>query len=144
MAGISGPAPKPDGKRARSNPPTHPSTELDGRPVAAPPMPKGKWLKATRDWWAVWKGSPQAKLFLSTDWMILVMLLPMVDAYYRGDLRLAGEIRMAQANLGATPKDRLQLRWRLSEMKAAEEKAEKKTARKPRRDPRLKVLEGGS
>src|SRR5262245_8881116 len=140
-----GPKPKPDGKRERRNAPTFETTLLDGSPAKAPPMPRGKWRAATRRWWKVWSESPQAKLFLSTDWERLEMLLPIVDAYFRGDLKLLAEIRLNEAKLGGTAEDRLRLRWRLREAKSEEEAEEKRSARrKRRRDPRLKVIEGGS
>lgn len=143
-----GPLPKDESKKERRNAPTFETTQLDGSPAKAPTMPRGDWHRLTRVWWKTWKASPQAQHFLATDWLRLVELLPTVDAYFNGDLVRLNEIRQNESLLGATPMDRLRLRWRLREAdKEAEREERAAAAKKPSRrraDPRLKVVEGGA
>jgi hypothetical protein len=146
MAGR-GPAPKDQAKKLGHHKPEQ-VTELDGKTVSAPKLPSARrYSKATRDWYEVWCSSPQAAEFIVTDWQRLHMLAPMVDAYFAGDLSRLSEIRLNEAKLGGTPEDRLRLRWRMAEGKGADERAQKQAAKaKParRRDPRLKLVDGGA
>lgn len=149
MAGR-GPAPKDPDKLERRNAQL-PMTEL-GEPVAnAPELPDADdYSESTRTWYETWCASPQAAQFGSTEWQRLHMLAPMVEAYFGGDLKWLSEIRLNEAKLGATPEDRLRLRWRMAEQKREEDRAEKaagksgKTKTRRRADPRLKLVEGGS
>jgi hypothetical protein len=145
---ITGPNPKPADKRARTNPPTFETTELAGGKVAAPRLVGRKKLSTeARRWWDVWSKSPQSGQFLATDWLHLEVLIHLVDDFYRADdakarTALAATILRVQTKLGATPEDRLRLRWRLAENAGAEERAGKKTPRAARRrvDPRLTLV----
>jgi hypothetical protein len=146
-----GPLPAPEQKRARRNPATFPTTELERgrRAVDAPGLPKApggqRWLAATRDWWQTWRESPQAALFEETDWLALRLLAPLVDSYFREPTpaKLA-EIRQGHAKLGATPEDRLRLRWRFLEAEAETEGTQPPTRRpaRARKDPRLELVKG--
>lgn len=144
MAGR-GPAPKDPAKRLRRNADDVPASELEARPVAAPKLPgSSRLLPATRAWYRVWSTSPQAQLFIATDWQRLHQLALLVDAYYREPSKeLMAEIRLNEAKLGATPEDRLRLRWRLAQQ--ADDGGEQETsgqapAKSRRRDPRLSVV----
>jgi hypothetical protein len=145
MAGR-GPAPKPDDKRARRNKPEIETTELAGDKGKRPALPGRRGLlPQTRRWWDTWAGSPQAEQFLATDWQRLIFLIPVVEAYFKGDLGSLTEIRLNEAKLGGTPEDRLRLRWRMRDADQEAERGEKKAAKPKRRgDPRLKLVEGGS
>lgn len=146
--GITGPKPIDPAKRLRTNAPTFPSVELstEDAPRRARPLPgASKLTAATRRRWRMWATSPQAALFLETDWLVLERLAKLWDAFERGDLAVASEIRLTEAKLGATTEDRLRLRWRLAEQKSGEER-EQPTQRKSsrgRRDPRLSLVEDG-
>jgi hypothetical protein len=82
-----------------------------------PPLPD--WCDGvcpeTHQWYEAWCRSPQAALFLSTDWMRLHQLALVVDFFHRADMRdrpkILGEIRLNESLLGATATDRLRLRW---------------------------------
>jgi hypothetical protein len=77
-------------------------------------MPDGDYLGATVRWWETWAGSEQSKHFISTDWSRLLMLLEIVDLFYREPSKeLLGEIRLNEAKLGGTPEDRARLHWKL-------------------------------
>jgi hypothetical protein len=151
---ITGPVPKDGEKRQRRNEPTFPPVELDerGDPAKAPKLPNARrYLAATKAWYATWASSPQASQFTGTDWLRLHMLAELVDGYFRADdpglqQKLMGEIRLNEAKLGATPEDRLRLRWHFAMSKDAGERGEQAAAstRKPSRrrgDPRLKLVE---
>jgi hypothetical protein len=140
-----GPAPKDPEKRARRNA-TLPMTMLGTTPVKAPPLPRSaKYLKATKDWYGAWKTSPQASQFSTTDWQRLHMLAPLVDLYFRSPSKeLFSEIRMTEANLGATVADRQRLRWTIpgrAEPAADEAPATPpRTPSRKRTDPRLRLV----
>jgi hypothetical protein len=139
----------------RRNKPTFEPIELDpGKPKGrAPVLPRRRaMLPATRAWYDTWARSPQASQFMATDWQRLHLLAMLVEDIFRTDdpkLRkeLLGELRLQEAKLGATPEDRLRLRWRLGEAKGEEERGQKQAARKQpsrkRGDPRLELIEGG-
>lgn len=109
----------------------------------------------TRAWWRSWVTSPQAPLFTVTDWMRLRLLALLVDAYVREPTpsRLA-EIRQTEAKYGATPEDRLRLRWRFKDAGEPDDddlgvpeqptSSRAKPKRKAKRgDPRLALVKGG-
>lgn len=137
MAGR-GPAPKDPEKRQRVNKPT----ELEELPAShdgeVPPLPRrGKYLKATRDWYATWARSPQAAGFGATDWQRLAMLAALVDRYWREPSKeLMSEIRLNEAKLGGTVEDRQRLRWRLPGSGPADETPDEPTPTPQRRRPR--------
>lgn len=125
MAGQGGRGPAPKAKRSRERDNHRPQARLE-RPdeVAAPALPKSyrtedgtlQFLKETREWWATWVRSPQAKVFLETDWRTLLQIAPLVDEHHRApSVKLMAEIRLTQERLGATAADRLRLRWEVSD-----------------------------
>jgi hypothetical protein len=64
----------------------------------------------TQRWWTVWVESPLSDDFTSTDWLYLTERAVLVDDYWKGDRKVAAEIRQRQAKFGATPEDRARLR----------------------------------
>lgn len=142
MAGR-GPTPKPPERRARRN--AAPETvELEvGCAAEAPVLPDADgYREETRAWYRTWCEAPQGTQFLATDWQRLHMLAPLVDAFFdssrgpRERKELLSEIRLNEQKLGATPEDRLRLRWNL---RAPAADNERRPSRK-RSDPRLKVV----
>jgi hypothetical protein len=127
-------------------------TELGTKPVAgAPPLPRiagRRWLAVTRSWYRDWCRSPQASLFIATDWNALHRLALLVDEFWRGELRHAGEIRQLESKLGATVDDRMRLRLRVQLRGGVDQAADDKPAAAPARsgqrrrsDPRLALVE---
>lgn len=145
MAGR-GPAPKDPEKRNRRNAEV-PMTELDASaaPAKLRALPSSRRRHPrTRRWWKVAAMSPQAALFLETDWLVMERLADLYDAFFGGAASVASEIRLCEAKLGFTAEDRLRLRWRLSEAKRQEEREEEPSVRRgPKSDPRLGVVDGG-
>jgi hypothetical protein len=141
---IPGPKPREASKRARTNAETFQPIELDHAtaPTKARPLHGSKgFTAATRRRWRMWATSPQAAVFLETDWLVLERLARLWDAFELGDLGVASEIRLTEAKLGATTEDRLRLRMRFAEAKGAEERqpATRKSSRGGR-DPRLTLV----
>lgn len=65
----------------------------------------------TLTWWDMWCESPQAEVFLASDWMRLQMLAQVVDQFFMtGEKTLLAEIRLNEEKLGATVRDRQNLR----------------------------------
>lgn len=98
-----GPAPKPDSERARRN--KRPEVTVH-TPTEPRPCPDGSWTHEQVRYWDTWAASPQASAFLETDWQRLELLLPMVEQYLAGDMRLLTEIRLTEERWGALVRER--------------------------------------
>lgn len=111
--GFTGPLPKDPAQRRRRNVEKRETLPSSARVDKAPPLPNAKrYLKATRDWYETWVGSPQATQFTATDWQRLAMVAPIVDEYFREPtVAKFTEIRRTEEMLGATVGDRKRLRW---------------------------------
>jgi len=120
MAG-KGPSGKHPDQRARRNKDPAPLRVVTLPPAPQPELPTlsievdGKlcaftWPGRTVEWWRMWGESPLAAEFSAVDWSELLDTALLHARYWRGDLRLAGELRLRSAKFGATPEDRLRLR----------------------------------
>lgn len=125
MAGR-GPAPKPKGSRARRNKDPQILKIITAKPVEQPSLPiieqvvldeNGKprkkrftWPTVTRRWWKMWGESPLSAEYTETDWSFLLDTAYLHALYWKGDYRVAGELRLRVAKFGATPEDRARLR----------------------------------
>lgn len=126
MAG-NGPAPKNPSKRARNNKdvapvryitpalavvqPDLPEFEVEIRPKDGEPyMVPFNWPDATRGWWAMLEHHPLVNEFFDTDWAYLLDTAMIHAAFWKGDLKQAGELRLREAKYGFTPEDRAKLR----------------------------------
>lgn len=78
------------------------------------------WPAQTRTWWKMWADSKLSDDFTATDWSELLDTARLHAAYWRGDLKVAGELRLRVAKFGATPEDRLRLRIQFAMAKHAE------------------------
>lgn len=127
MAGM-GPAPKPSGRRARTNKDPVASTVLPFQRAVAPDLPEGvDWHPQTVEWFEMWKRSGQATTFTESDWSFLVDTALMHHAMWsKGQWTLAAEVRLRVAKFGATPEDRARLRMVFAD---ADEKDDKRAAR---------------
>ncbi len=131
MGGM-GPAPKPEGRKARRNKDAIPQTVLRWESAAAPELPEFRierdgelvefvWPERTREWWQTWIDSPQAEHFGSSDWQYLLDTALIHARLWRGDLSAAGELRLRVAAFGATPADRARLRMVFAEADGADQ-----------------------
>ena len=114
MAGR-GPAPKSADQRRRRNVST-PALEIvtDGA-VHGPDLPDDvldeSWHPRTRAWWETWRRSPQAQMFVATDWDFLLDTALMHHTMWsKGRWEFAAELRLRAAKFGATPEDRARLK----------------------------------
>ncbi len=134
MAGR-GPAPKDPSRRARTNADPIPLRVIRADPVEQPELPtlwieqdgelvSISWPARTRDWWRMWADSPLSAEFTSTDWSELLDTAVLHAQFWRGDTKVAGELRLRVAKFGATPEDRARLRITFA---AADEADEKRT-----------------
>ncbi|GAA1333885.1 hypothetical protein GCM10009592_28570 [Brachybacterium rhamnosum] len=137
MAGR-GPQPKDPSKRVRRNADPTAETLLRFEEAEQPNLPtfflnvevdgamvrrKYQWPKITRDWWAMWRDSPQAEHFGSTDWSFLLdTALLHAEVWGRGEMKHAPELRLRVAKFGATPEDRARLRMQFADADAADSK----------------------
>ena len=125
MAGR-GPAPKPKGSRARRNKDPQILRIITAQPVEQPSLPvieqvvldeNGKprkkrftWPTVTRRWWKMWGESPLSAEYTETDWSFLLDTAYLHALYWKGDFKVAAELRLRVAKFGATPEDRARLR----------------------------------
>lgn len=110
MAGYGSP---PSENKRRRNADTFggPRVVVDDGEMLGPPLTGPNWSPAARAYYDTWRASPQAKLFLQTDWMRLRMLVPLIEAYLSSPCeRKLAEIRQNESLLGATTTDRLRAR----------------------------------
>lgn len=156
MPGGRGPAPKPPGKRLRRNADPVPLRVVDAQPVPQPPLPEFEverdggltefvWPARTREWWAMWAASPLSDEFTSTDWNELLDTAVIHARFWRGDVKLAAELRLRTALYGATPADRARLRITFAQADESESKVDKRVsagASARERYAGLKAVEG--
>lgn len=108
MAG-KGPPPKQNAVRRNKAPYSHP---LAAAPTAGRQLPRalGIQTQGAKRFWKTWSESPQSQHFAETDWAELEITTKLVDAFYLGEVKLAGEIRQRVTKWGATVEDRARLR----------------------------------
>ncbi len=162
MAG-KGPTPADPAKR-KGNDRTFAMTELGAPPAKTPALPKlavfdenGKkrfieHRQETKRWYKKWCESPMASMFTDVEWERLHMLAPVVDGVWRAfadgapdkAAKMMAELRLQEQKLGATPEDRMRLRWKIGEPDT-DETPTRETSRSRHADPRagLKLVEGG-
>lgn len=126
MAGR-GPQPKDPSKRVRRNADPTPSTILRFEHVEQPDLPDAiPWPDETRSWWGMWRDSPQAEHFGSTDWAFLLDTAVLhAQLWGNGDTTVLAELRLRVAKFGATPEDRARLRMQFADADEADSKRAK-------------------
>lgn len=116
-----GPAPKPAEQRRRRNADPVGTVSLPADDVVrGEPLDVvtgvESWLPQTLSWWETWRRSPQAAVFLETDWQALARTAAIVERFWeRPSGALAAEIRLVEASLGATVVDRQRARMKVEE-----------------------------
>lgn len=131
-----------DGGKRRS----HEEVELGSAPLRnAPTIGKrpggGAWLPEVKAYFETWRRSPQASMFIATDWQSLRRCCWMLDLTYRGEAPAgwASVITTLEAKLGATVADRhmLRMKVRAPGAKPAADVGEKQEPARPKgRDTR--------
>ena len=107
--GSRGPAPKSNPVRRNKH---EYATEIPKEAQKGRPLPRTLPVDTAKanEFWKTWSHSPPATTWLETDWVELEIVTKLVDEFYKGDSKLAGEIRQRTAKLGATVEDRARLR----------------------------------
>lgn len=123
MAARRGPAPQPNAVRRNTTHAlgTHPLSEEPGEGRALPKS-LGIQTAGARRFWKTWASAPQTQHWAETDWAELEITVKLVDAFYAGDVRLAGEIRQRVGRWGATTEDRARLRMGVEQQLSEETK----------------------
>lgn len=158
MAGR-GPAPKDPSKRVRRNSDPSASTVLRFEESQQPDLPdfsvqvevdgeltsqKFSWPAITREWWSMWRESPQAEHFGSTDWAFLLDTALLHAAVWgRGEMKHASELRLRVAKFGSTPEDRARLRMQFADADAADSKREPSGASARERRGQIRAIRPG-
>ncbi|MBB5123213.1 hypothetical protein AF335_33100 [Streptomyces eurocidicus] len=133
-----GPAPNPNARRRNTNHALgeHGLTSSSGEGRALPKA-LGVATGGAKRFWKTWSGSPQSQHWLETDWAELEMTTKLVDAFYQGETRLAGEIRQRVGRWGATTEDRARLRMSFDQQAEAEAAAAAQEAKAADMDAEL-------
>ncbi|WP_199173868.1 hypothetical protein [Brachybacterium sp. UMB0905] len=126
----------------RRNTDATPTTILRFEEAEQPDLPDSMpWPDETREWWAMWRDSPQAEHFGSTDWAFLLdtaILHAML--WGNGDTSALPELRIRVAKFGATPEDRARLRMQFADADAADSKRPTKTSSARERRAKISVI----
>ncbi|MFC9591512.1 hypothetical protein ACFTUC_17200 [Streptomyces sp. NPDC056944] len=104
-----GPQPKENAQRRNKH--EHAQT-LSSSTTEGRALPPGIGIKTAgaKRFWKTWATSPQAGNWIETDWAELEITTKLVDTFYQGDTKVAGEIRQRTAKWGGTVEDRARLR----------------------------------
>jgi hypothetical protein len=114
--GGRGPAPKDPSERRRRNAAPEMAVVAPDDQVRGPELPDGyEWPAATLAWWTTWRESPQAQMFLATDWDYLLDTAVLHAEFWLGDRSVEAGLRLRVAKFGATPEDRQRLRFSVGE-----------------------------
>jgi hypothetical protein len=113
MAGR-GPAPKDPRDRAHELA-EHPHRIVKSSPSPRPPLPASMpdgsdWPEQTIKWWRMWADDPRTADYHATDWAMLLDTAVLHGLYWRGNTKVAAELRLRVAKHGATPLDKTRLR----------------------------------
>lgn len=123
MAGR-GPAPKDPRKRARRNAEVVPLRVVEVSAADKPELPAlvdgALWSEPTLVWWDMLDLHPLKAEFTELDWSYLLDTALLHNAYWRGDLKQASELRLREAKYGFTPEDRARLRIQFAQATEAE------------------------
>lgn len=124
---MAGRGPAPKGKRSRDrDAAVRESIKSDGKlggfdlPDGIPD-PQSKdglvldWHPQTREWWEAWRRSPQGtRMMTEPDWHFLLDTALMHHAMWaNGRWDFAAEVRLRAAKFGATPEDRIRLKYEI-------------------------------
>ncbi|MEV0497439.1 hypothetical protein AB0I84_07575 [Streptomyces spectabilis] len=90
--------------------------------------------------WKTWSTAPQTQHWLETDWAELEITTRLVDSFYQGNVRLAGEIRQRVGRWGATTEDRARLRMDFNQQTEQEAAAAAQEATRDLDDELFKML----
>jgi hypothetical protein len=117
--------PKPKENAVRRNKHEHTQT-LSSSTTEGRALPPGLGVKTAgaKRFWRTWATSPQAAKWAETDWAELEITVKLVDSFYAGDTKLAGEIRQRVAKWGATVEDRARLRMSIEDQDQGDEHEE--------------------
>jgi hypothetical protein len=77
----------------------------------------------------MWGNSKLSSDFTANDWSELLDTAVLHASFWRGDLKLAGELRLRVAKFGATPEDRARLRITFAQADEAEDRSPRSSSR---------------
>lgn len=127
---ATGPLRKPDDQRARRNKDVVALRLIEVQPTPQPELPNlgdgEQWHVQTILWWHMWGQSELAADFTDAEWSYLTDTALLHTAFWNGDLKVAGELRLRAAKFGVTPEDRIRLRIQVFTAQEAEAKSEAK------------------
>jgi hypothetical protein len=130
---YKGVPPKDDDARQRRNAPIFDKTPVKWDGIVRGPELPGPyaWCNRTKEWWQMWRESPQAMVMHDSDWESMLETALLHNRLWSNPsgqtpqalTNLTAEIRRRVAAFGATFEDRLKLRMSISSpaTEAAEE-----------------------
>jgi hypothetical protein len=132
--------PKDEDQRVNRIPKRFDKTIIDSdevptlRGIDLPEIPGVTWCDQTREWWRIWRTSPQAKLMGDTDWQYMIECAIAHNEIFKVKNRpiagttlvgLLAELRQRVAKFGATWEDRAKLQLQIN-IPQTEDEAEKR------------------
>lgn len=134
--GTRGPTPKENAVRRNEH-----EYAVELSPEAQPGRPLPKTLPVStagaKRFWKTWSESPQSATWMETDWAELEITTLLVDELYKGETKLAGEIRQRVAKWGATNEDRARLRMKFEKQPEEDPESPSKGSEVPDMDDDL-------
>jgi hypothetical protein len=139
--------PQPKDNAVRRNVHSH-AQQLPAEPQKGRELPKALGIKTggAKRFWMTWASAPQTATWAETDWAELELTCKLVDGFFLGDLKLAGEIRQRVAKWGATVEDRARLRMSIDKHPEGTEEPDTAPEKSPDVDmdeELYKLLNGG-
>jgi len=95
--------------------PTHEWCEVDDVPFVGGPTLTGRPSKALEQWWLSISTMPHCVIWKPADWQFAMDTARIAAGFYRGDLKLATELRQREKVMGTTVDARRDLRIRYVE-----------------------------
>lgn len=92
--------------------PVHDWSEVDAVPFEGAPSLTGRPSKAVAQWWAAISTMPHCVLWDASDWQFAMDTSRIAAAFYRGNLKVATELRQREKIMGTTVDARRDLRIR--------------------------------
>jgi len=143
---MGGTLPKPPNQRRRRNRSSTATVLYESGSVTIPDLPVENAHQHTLDYWADLWNSPVASEMSRVDAGGLLILITLVEAFWRADtvtqrIDLSREIRLVAATFGLTPVSRRGLQWSIANIVDAEARRAERAARPEaqRPDPRVKL-----
>lgn len=109
---IVGRKPKSDAERRNPTPARHEWIEVEDVAFASAPALGGRPAAEVRRWWDAVSTMPHCVIWTRADWQFAMDTAVVAAAFYKGNVKAAGELRQREKIMGTTMDARRDLRIR--------------------------------